>query len=185
MTYASALAGGAGAPAGAASVGQVVVTAEKTGQTQEQVTQKLSVRTAEDLEQIAAPNRNLSEFFATEPGVFVSTLSRNDANWGSFGGLGPKYDGYLLDGLPIDNFVDAMSLDPWAFERAELHKGPAAVMYGNYLTMDFAGNTTPLAGITNWIIRDRSTPPPPGWRRATGRGIRWSAASTTRTARGT
>jgi outer membrane receptor protein involved in Fe transport len=137
----------------------VVVTAEKTGQTLEQVTQSIVVRSTEDFDAIAAPNRNLAELFATEPGQFVSALSRNDANWGSFGGLGPKYNGYLLDGLPIDTFVDAMSLDPWAFERAELHKGPASVMYGNYLTMDFAGNTIPLAGITNWVTRDRIDAP--------------------------
>lgn len=48
-----------------------------------------------------------------------------------------------------------MSLDPWALERVELHKGPASVMYSNYLTMDFAGNETPLAGITNFLLKDR------------------------------
>jgi hypothetical protein len=37
---------------------------------------------------------------------------RNGANWGSYGGLGPKYNSCLLDGLPIDSFVDTMSLDP-------------------------------------------------------------------------
>ncbi len=134
---------------------EVVVTASKVPQAQEAVTQQIRVLYAEDLAAHAAPNRNLAEAFTYEPGVFVRPLSRNDANWGSFGGLGPKYNGYLLDGLPVDTFVDAMGLDPWAFERAEMQEGPASVLYGNYLTMDFAGNVAPLAGITNWITRDR------------------------------
>ncbi len=89
----------------------------------------------------------------------MSALSRNDANWGSNGGIGPKYNSYLLDGQPIDAFVDGMSLDPWALERVEVQRGPAAVMYSNYLAMDFAGNQTPLAGITNYVLRDRVDAP--------------------------
>ena len=54
----------------------------------------------------------MAEIFQYQPGTFASVLSRNDANWGSYGGLGPKYNGYLLDGLGIDSFVDTMSLDP-------------------------------------------------------------------------
>jgi len=65
----------------------------------------------------------------------------------------------LLEGLPIDAFVDGMSLDPAAFERVEIQRGPAAVMYSNYLAMDFAGNQTPLAGITNYVLRDRVDAP--------------------------
>lgn len=66
-----------------------------------------------------------------------------------------KYNSWLLDGLPIDSFVDPMSLDSIYLERIEVHRGPASVLYPNYMTMDFAGNQTPLAGITNLVIKEK------------------------------
>ena len=137
----------------------IIVTESKIAQPQANATQKVDVVYQDDLARQTNPNRNLSELLKNTSGQFVNPLSRNDANWGSFGGLGPKYNVYLLDGLPIDAFADAMALDPWAFERVELYKGPAAVMYSNYLTMDFAGNEAPLAGITNFIIKDKIDAP--------------------------
>ncbi len=134
---------------------EVIVTDTKIAQTEETVTQNIEVIYAEDFDRLTTSNRNLSELFQYSSGQFVNPLSRNDANWGSYGGLGPKYNSYLLDGLPIDSFVDTMSLDPWVFDRAELHKGPASVLYSNYLTMDFAGNQSPLAGTTNLILKDK------------------------------
>lgn len=137
----------------------LVVTESKIGQSQETVTQKVELFYPEEFEQQTNHNRNITELLKYTSGQFVNPLSRSDANWGSFGGLGPKYNGYLLDGLPIDSFADAMSLDPWAFGQVEIHKGPASVMYSNYLTMDFAGNETPLAGITNFILKDKIDAP--------------------------
>jgi len=134
---------------------ELVITDSKVAQSQGTVTQKVELFYPEEFEQQTGYNRNIAELLKYTSGQFVNPLSRNDANWGSFGGLGPKYNGYLLDGLPIDSFVDAMSLDPWAFGQVEIHKGPASVMYSNYLTMDFAGNEAPLAGITNFILKDR------------------------------
>jgi iron complex outermembrane recepter protein len=134
---------------------EIVVTETKIAQSKETVTQKVRLLYSSELEQQTLYNRNIAELLKYTPGQFVNVLSRNDANWGSFGGLGPKYNGYLLDGLAIDSFADSMSLDPWAFDRIELHEGPASVMYSNYLSMDFAGNETPLAGITNFILKDR------------------------------
>ena len=32
-------------------------------------------------------------------------------------------------------------------------------MYSNYLGMDFAGNQTPLAGVTNFILKERVEAP--------------------------
>jgi outer membrane receptor protein involved in Fe transport len=61
----------------------------------------------------------------------------------------------MVDGLPIDSFADSMSLDAWAFERVESQRGPASVLYSNYMTMDFAGNETALAGTTNFILKER------------------------------
>ncbi|NJD07258.1 MAG: TonB-dependent receptor [Methylococcaceae bacterium] len=133
----------------------LVVTGTKLPQAAETVTQNSSELRADDLERHPLYNRNIAEFMRYSSGQFVNVLSRNDANWGSYAGLGPKYNSYLLDGLPIDSFVDPMSLDPWAFERIEVYKGPAAVMYSNYLTMDFAGNESPLAGTTNLVLKDR------------------------------
>ncbi len=134
---------------------EVIVTDTKIAQPQSEVTQKVETFYSDEFDNQTNYNRNISELLKYSAGQFVNPLSRNDANWGSFGGLGPKYNGYLLDGLPIDSFVDAMSLDPWAFDRVELYKGPASVMYSNYLSMDFAGNEAPLAGITNFILKDK------------------------------
>ncbi|HOT75715.1 MAG TPA: TonB-dependent receptor [Candidatus Wallbacteria bacterium] len=133
---------------------RVVVTDTKVAQSPDSVTQKVEILDAEEINRHTSLKRNLSELLIYKSGLFVNALSRNDANWGSFGGLGPKYNGYLLDGLPIDCFVDTMSLDPWILERVELYKGPASVMYSNYLSMDFSGNQTPLTGITNFVLKD-------------------------------
>jgi iron complex outermembrane recepter protein len=132
----------------------LVITDTKVGQNQDKVTQKVDMLYPKEFEQQTTFHRNISELLMYTAGQFVNLLSRNDANWGSFGGLGPKYNGYLLDGLPVDSFADGMSLDPWAFAHVEIHKGPASVMYSNYLTMDFAGNETPLAGTTNFVLKD-------------------------------
>lgn len=134
---------------------EVIVTDTKSAQPQESVTQKVQVVYSEAFDQYTSSNRNLAELLKYQSGQFVNVLSRNDANWGSFGGLGPKYNTYLLDGLPMDSFVDPMSLDPWAFDRIEVQQGPASVMYSNYLSMDFSGNETPLAGTTNFVLKER------------------------------
>jgi iron complex outermembrane recepter protein len=133
---------------------EVVVTASKVPQATDTLTQKVDVITQKEMDQVTYGNRNITELFSYQPGTFVDVLSRNDANWGSYGGLGPKYNTFMLDGVPIDNMVDPMALDVWALEKAEVQRGPAAVMYSNYLSMDFAGNQSPLAGTTNLILKD-------------------------------
>ncbi|HPI59075.1 TonB-dependent receptor [Zoogloea sp.] len=140
-------------------LGNLVVTDTKLGQSADTVTQRIVVLRSEEIERLPTPNRNLAELMRHTSGQFVNVLSRNDANWGSYAGLGPKYNSYLLDGLPIDAFVDAMSLDSAAIERVEVHKGPASVLYSNYLSMDFVGNQTPLAGTTNFVLKDRIDTP--------------------------
>jgi outer membrane receptor protein involved in Fe transport len=134
---------------------EVVVTATKSPQTQGNVTQQIDIISTEEIDAAVLGNGNLAEVMARNPGNFSSVLSRNDANWGSSGGLPHKYKSYMLDGLPIDSFVDPQSLDPWAFERIEDQRGSASVLYPNYLFMDFAGNQSPLAGTTNFILKDR------------------------------
>jgi len=134
---------------------EVIVTASKVPKTPGNVTQKVNVIDREELDSIVVGKGNAAELITYEPGVYVSVLSRNDANWGSSGGLSQKYNTYMLDGLPIDAFVEPQSLSPNAFERIELQRGPAAVLYPNYLSMDFAGNQSPLTGTTNIILKDR------------------------------
>ncbi len=97
---------------------EMVVTESKILQSPDEITHKIDVLTRDEILNIPFNNRNLSEAFRYLPGNFVNPLSRNDANWGSYGGLGPKYNSYLLDGLPIDSFVDPMSLEPLYIERA-------------------------------------------------------------------
>lgn len=138
---------------------ELVVTETKMPQSQDEVTHKIDVITYEEIQNMTYTNRNIAEIFKYLPGNFVNPLSRNDANWGSYGGLGPKYNSYLLDGLPIDSFVDTMSLDMIYLDHAEVHRGPASVLYPNYMTMDFAGNQSALAGISNLITKDRIISP--------------------------
>lgn len=138
---------------------QVVVTSTKVPQTEKDVTQKMDIIDYDEINRTVQYNKNISEILYYTPGFAVNVLSHNDANWGSYGGVGPKYSTFLLDGLPIDSFADSMSLDPWAFERVEIQRGPASIMYSNYLTQDFAGNETPLAGITNFIMREKVDQP--------------------------
>jgi iron complex outermembrane receptor protein len=141
------------------SLPAIIVTESKIEQSEDNVTQSVRVLYSDEMAERPESQRNLSELLRYEPGVLVLPLSRNDANWGSYGGLGPKYNVHLLDGVPVDSFVDDMSLDPWAFERVESHRGPASVMYSNYLSADFAGNQSPLAGVTNLILRERADTP--------------------------
>ncbi|MCX7771453.1 MAG: Plug domain-containing protein, partial [Proteobacteria bacterium] len=115
---------------------EITVTEAKIEQKPQELTHKVDVIDNKEIENLNLPNRNLSELIKYTPGNFVNPLSRNDANWGSYGGLGPKYNGWLLDGLPIDSFVDPMSLDFIYLDRVEVHRGPASVLYPNYMTMD-------------------------------------------------
>lgn len=138
---------------------ELTVTESKVQQLPQEQTHKIDVVDQKEMQTINLTNRNLAELIKYMPGNFVNPLSRNDANWGSYGGLGPKYNSWLLDGLPIDSFVDPMNLDYTYLSRVEVHRGPASVLYPNYMTMDFAGNQTPLAGITNLITKDKIEKP--------------------------
>lgn len=134
---------------------ELVITGSKMPQTPGNVTQKIEIITAAQFDDRVLANGNLAELLSYSPGNFANILSRNDANWGSSGGLAHTYKGYMLDGLPIDAFVDLQSLDAWAFERVEDQRGAASVLYPTYLAMDFAGNQSPLAGTANFILKER------------------------------
>ncbi|MBK8881196.1 MAG: TonB-dependent receptor [Bacteroidales bacterium] len=137
------------------SIGEVVVTGSKTPQSPGNVTQKIDIIDRQKIQTLISGNRNIAEALMFQPGASVTALSRNDANWGTNGGIGPKYSIYMLQGLPLDAFVDPMSLDLSAIERIEVQRGPASVLYPNYLSQDFAGNQSPLAGTVNLILKER------------------------------
>lgn len=138
---------------------EVIITATRDVQIASNVTQLIDVLHAKQLSRIEMQKRNLMELLMYRSGASVSVLSRNDANWGTFGGIGPKYSTLMLDGLPLDVFVDPMNLDLEYIERVEYQKGPASILYSNYLSQDFAGNQAPLAGTINVILKDRFEKP--------------------------
>lgn len=133
----------------------VIITPSKLPQLEGNITQKVDFVDAKTLETNVSGNRNICEAIAKLPGASVSVLSRNDANWGTYGGIGPKYSTYMLQGVPIDAFIDPMSLDLNAIDHIEVQRGPASVIYPNYLSQDFAGSQSPLAGTVNLILKDR------------------------------
>jgi iron complex outermembrane recepter protein len=123
------------------------------------VTQKIDVISQKEIEKTLSGNRNISDYLKYIPGVSVSVLSRNDANWGTYGGIGSKYSTYMLNGLPIDAFIDGQSLNTLCIDRVEVQRGPASVLYPNYLSQDFAGNQSPLAGTVNIILKNKIETP--------------------------
>ena len=137
------------------SIGEVVITGSKTPQSPGNVTQKIDIIDSKKIQNLISGNRNIAEALMFKPGSSVTALSRNDANWGTYGGIGPKYSIYMLQGLPLDAFVDPMSLELSAVERIEVQRGPASVLYPNYLSQDFAGNQSPLAGTVNLILKEK------------------------------
>jgi outer membrane receptor for ferrienterochelin and colicin len=133
----------------------VVITPSKLPQTVNDITQKVDLIDNKEIEETVSGNRNVCDVIAKLPGASVSVLSRNDANWGTYGGIGPKYSTYMLQGVPIDAFIDPMSLDLNAIDHIEVQRGPASVIYPNYLSQDFAGSQCPLAGTVNLILKDK------------------------------
>lgn len=138
---------------------EVVITGSKAPQSVGNVTQKIDIIDSKEFRNIVTGNRNISEAIMYQPGSSVSVLSRNDANWGTYGGIGAKYSTYMLLGLPIDAFVDPMSIDLSAIDRIEVQRGPASVLYPNYLSQDFSGNQSPLAGTINLILKEKIDKP--------------------------
>ena len=135
-------------------IDEVVITGSKQYRSAGNVTQKIDVISSKTIESSIMGDNNIAEILQQEPGSSVSVLSRNDANWGTYSGIGPKYSTYMLNGLPLDAFMDPMSLDLRAIERIEIQRGPASVLYPNYLSQDFAGNQSPLAGTVNLILKE-------------------------------
>jgi iron complex outermembrane recepter protein len=134
---------------------EVVITATKQETSIGNVTQKIDVIPSLAIKSLVLGNNNIAEALQYLPGASVSALSRNDANWGTYGGIGPKYSTYMLSGLPVDAFVDPQSLDLAALDRIEVQRGPASVLYPNWLSQDFAGNQSPLSGTVNLVLKEK------------------------------
>ncbi|MGD9159708.1 MAG: TonB-dependent receptor [Desulfobacteraceae bacterium] len=130
-----------------------IETSSKIPRASTDVTQRVDIITREQIAEIISGNRNISEYLQYLPGASIRVLSRNDANWGSYGGIGPKYNTYMINGIPVDSFIDPQSIDEMAIQRIEVQRGPASVLYPNYLSQDFAGNQSPLAGTVNLILK--------------------------------
>ncbi|MCX6281455.1 MAG: TonB-dependent receptor [Bacteroidetes bacterium] len=134
---------------------KVVITPSKHPQSGNIVTQMVDVIVTKEIETNVSGNRNLCEVISNLPGASITVLSRNDANWGTYGGIGPKYSTYMLQGLPLDAFMDPMSLDLNIIDHIEVQRGPASVIYPNFLSQDFAGIQSPLAGTVNLILKSK------------------------------
>lgn len=132
----------------------MVITPSKLPQQVKSITQIVDVIGKDEIQTNISGNANICEAITKLPGSSVTVLSRNDANWGTYGGIGPKYSTYMLHGLPIDAFADPMSLDLQALRQIEVQRGPASVIYPNYLSQDFAGIQSPLTGTVNLILKD-------------------------------
>jgi iron complex outermembrane recepter protein len=132
----------------------VVITPSKLPQLTRNITQKVDFIDSKEIETTVSGNQNICEIITKLPGSSTCVLSRNDANWGTYGGIGPKYSTYMLQGVPIDAFMDPMSLDLNAVDHIEVQRGPASVIYPNYLSQDFAGSQSPLGGTVNLILKD-------------------------------
>lgn len=136
-------------------IDEITVTGTKSPRSSGNVTQKIKILDETTLSKFVSGNRNISDYLAYQAGISVTTLSRNDANWGTFSGLSAKYSSYMLQGLPIDAFTDPFNLDMMSIERIEIQKGVASILYPNYLSQDFAGNQCPLAGSINLIMKEK------------------------------
>ena len=64
-------------------MGEMIITGSKLPQTPGNVTQKISIITADEMGSLVLGNGNLAEMLSYSPGNFANVLSRNDANWGS------------------------------------------------------------------------------------------------------
>jgi hypothetical protein len=61
----------------------------------------------------------------------------------------PQSAGNVTQKVDVINNQD---IETNILSRIEVQRGPASVLYPNYLSQDFAGNQSPLAGTVHWIV---------------------------------
>ena len=128
-------------------MGEIIITGSKLPQTPGNVTQKISIITADEIGSLVLGNGNLAEMLSYSPGNFANVLSRNDANWGS--------SGVAWRTPTRDTCSMACRSTPSSISRASI-RGPSSGSKTSAARprcsirpiwpMDFAGNQSPLAG---------------------------------------
>jgi hemoglobin/transferrin/lactoferrin receptor protein len=116
---------------------KVTVTANRTSKQLDELTNKASVITAEDIEQYA--HRNIKDIVRYEPGVVVSGMGRYGLSGFNIRGIGGDRVLTLIDGAPVaDEFSFGPNLsarrnyiDVDALKAVEIVRGPASSLYGS------------------------------------------------------
>jgi hemoglobin/transferrin/lactoferrin receptor protein len=116
---------------------KVTVTANRTAKQLDELTNKASVITTEDIEQYS--HRNIKDMVRYEPGVVVSGQGRFGLNGFNIRGIGGDRVLTLIDGAPLaDEFSFGPNLsarrnyiDVDALKAVEIVRGPASSLYGS------------------------------------------------------
>ncbi len=129
---------------------KVTVTANRTEKTLDEITNKASVITAEEIEQYS--HRNIRDLVRYEPGVTVSGGGRFGLTGFNIRGIGGDRVLTLVDGAPIaDEFSFGPNLsarrnyiDVDALKAVEIVRGPASSLYGS----------NAIGGLVTFITKD-------------------------------
>lgn len=116
---------------------KVTVTANRTAKQLDELSNKASVITAEEIEQYS--HRNIKDLVRYEPGVVVSGLGRFGLSGFNIRGIGGDRVLTLIDGAPIaDEFSFGPNLsarrnyiDVDTLKAVEIVRGPASSLYGS------------------------------------------------------
>ncbi len=131
---------------------KVTVTANRTAKTLDELSNKASVITAEDIEQYL--HQDIRDLVRYEPGVTVSGLGRFGLSGFNIRGIGGDRVLTLVDGAPIADefsFGPALSarrnyIDVDALKAVEIVRGPASSLYGS----------NAIGGLVTFITKDPS-----------------------------
>ncbi len=129
---------------------KVTVTANRTAKHLDEITNKASVITAEEIEQYS--HRNIRDLVRYEPGVTVSGSGRFGLTGFNIRGIGGDRVLTLIDGAPIaDEFSFGPNLaarrnyiDVDALKAVEIIRGPASSLYGS----------NAIGGLVTFITKD-------------------------------
>lgn len=131
---------------------KVTVTANRTSKTLDELSNKASVITAEEIDQYL--HQNIRDLVRYEPGVTVSGTGRFGLSGFNIRGIGGDRVLTLVDGAPIADefsFGPALSarrnyIDVDALKAVEIVRGPASSLYGS----------NAIGGLVTFITKDPS-----------------------------
>ncbi len=129
---------------------KVTVTANRTAKEIDELTNKASVLTAEEIEKYS--HRNIRDIIRYEPGVTVSGLGRFGLSGFNIRGIGGDRVLTLIDGAPVADefsFGPALSarrnyIDVDTLKAVEIVRGPASSLYGS----------NAIGGLVTFITKD-------------------------------